>query len=162
MSGFLNLFYSPNLFSILILFSFTYVLVLLVLLLLKKDFSSQLGIGLPIPLTLVFYLAILVAPIPPKLQNDLKIYLSQLKVNNVETNGMLNTILYSCDKNNGFIRGVDYQNIIERYSEDIDDHLRKKGTFSISLPDRALKFTNESICDSAIEYNRIKNNQIES
>lgn len=155
--------YSPNLFVFICVFVFIYLLVALLVMTAKILFSANKRfhtiniLNITFPIVFIFYMVILTAPIPNKLQNNLKLSLAQLKENNVESNGMINWIIYSCDKNNGFVRGVDYKTIMEQFSGDIDDHIRKNTSFTISLPDHALAITQEPICEYAIDYNRNKN-----
>lgn len=146
--------FQSNLMGFIIVFLVTSILLMFVAVGMKKTFNSsffQLSIGISLCVVVVTW----VLPIPQGLQNTLKMYLYQFQENEFESNGMLNIILIRCMDNGGYLRGIDYKNVMETYDRDISNHLEKNHSFTLSIKHNYK--TDESICDFAIKYNDARN-----
>lgn len=147
--------YMGDFFSLLAFFLITYFILVLFLLIIKKPTKNS--YILAIPLSFILYISTLAAPIPNSLEEDLKEQLSQLKENNVKSNGMLNTVLMGCDNNKGYLRGNDYRNAVEWYGKDMDIHLKENNIFTV-YPKKSFK-DDIDICDFIINYNNEKHSK---
>lgn len=71
------------------------------------------------------------SPYPPTVQQNLKDMLKNQASLGVGSNGLVNTVILGCNKNEGFLRGYDYSKALDSYKKDIINHTEGTEVFKL-------------------------------
>ncbi len=121
-----------------------------------KSKSIYSGINFAFPFSMLFWIGLNVAPIPPTVQQNLKDMLKNQASLGVGSNGLVNTVILGCNKNEGFLRGYDYSKALDSYKKDIINHTEGTEVFKLEpLPKIDINET-KPICSYIENFNKLK------
>ena len=159
MELFFQLFYTNTCIAIFVAFLIAFSIIKLIELATKKEIS----LGFIIFITAVIYFSAYISPLPNSMNRDLIKLLTQLEYNKVDSNAMINEILFACeDKQLNGIRGFQYEYVIDAYHRDLDNYFKSgKGGFKVST-DKATEqwLKNDDLCQATHYFNNIKFNRL--
>lgn len=153
----LDFLYLGSLFSIVCIFLSMYLLGFALFSLLKKPTNNAFAFA--IPMTLISWLALNAAPIPPVAQENLKKMLIQQAKYGIGSNALVNNIIMPC-RDNGYLRGHDYNWALDAYQRDIQGHVDKTEVFKVSPKPNLNIDKNLKLCEFAYKFNEIKFNEV--
>ena len=150
---FLTLIYS-NTVVLIVLAAFTSYLITL---LINCRFKLSSPYGPIFPLSVFIFFAVQFSPLPPPLQANIIQMLDSLAVNKTQSYGTINSVLFSCmDKNKGSVRGYQYQDVLDAYWRDIDNHFNRNSSgFDLPKKDTELLVKEKGLCEAAYKYNKL-------
>ncbi|WP_171254881.1 hypothetical protein [Acinetobacter sp. TGL-Y2] len=83
--------------------------------------------------------------------------MNSLAVNKTQSYGTINSVLFSCmDKNKGSVRGYQYEDVLDAYWRDVDNHFNKNSSgFDLQKRDTGLLVKEKDLCEAAYKYNEL-------
>lgn len=107
------------------------------------------------PLGFIIYFTILFLPLPSTLDKQIIKMLDQLELNQVDSNGTINSVLMPCiNKDMNAVRGFQYDDVMDAFQRDMDSHLEESSSYSGGHSKNM--FTSDDLCKAAWHYNDIK------
>ncbi|EPF6482988.1 hypothetical protein MMD27_004369 [Acinetobacter baumannii] len=111
--------------------------------------------------SILTYGAILFSPIPPPVERQIIQMLDLMEHNKVDSNGTINAVLFPCmSKDFNGVRGMQVQEIREAFRSEVDEQVKKVGSFSGG--ETALKLKTDDLCEAAWQYNAVKIKRLNS
>lgn len=137
----------------------------LIYLLISFVAKKELGSGLAAVCAFGIYMFLLYTPLPKVLNVELIKKLDSLEYNQVNSNGLINRILFACyDKNLKGVRGYKYSELLEAYQKDLESFsMNSNNNFKIRDTYLNNKMIEDGdLCNAAYYYNGLKNERLKS
>lgn len=151
--AFLTLIYSHTFFAILFSFFIAICLLKAISLKTKHDYSFSSSIGIAI----IVYFSFQFSPLPPLLNGLILESLTNLEKNKVDSNGMRNTVLYACQREEGQgLRGFEFERVMEWYLKDLNNHSEKHPSITFPTTEKLSKdksISRDDLCKAASVLN---------